>query len=137
MGYNDLSDHLIAMGRLADALKCVTKSKEYCTTPKHLVEMSLRAIQLCIDMNNLGAVSLYSYGVKGNSADVDALTSSKVDLALGLLSLSNMEYGRAVDYFLQVKFDSSPGLNMARGDLVYTLIFLNWLGGGCLDCNGK
>jgi COP9 signalosome complex subunit 1 len=47
MGLNDLADHYYETGDLQNALKYYTKSREYCTTSSHIMEMYQNVIKVC------------------------------------------------------------------------------------------
>ena len=46
MGHNDLGDHYYNMGDLSNALKSYMRTRDYCTTPKHVVDMCLAVIRV-------------------------------------------------------------------------------------------
>jgi len=45
-GHDDLGDHYLDMGDLANALKCYSRARDYCTTARHLVNMCLNVIKV-------------------------------------------------------------------------------------------
>lgn len=59
MGYRDLGDHLRATGNLSEALKHYIKTRDYCSTNEHLVEMCLNVIEVSLDLQEYAAVSGY------------------------------------------------------------------------------
>ena len=50
MGHNDLGDFHSARGDFVTALKCYVRTRDYCTTPKHIVSMCLNVIRVSIHM---------------------------------------------------------------------------------------
>jgi len=45
-GHDDLGDHYLDCGDLANALKCYSRARDYCTTARHLVNMCLNVIKV-------------------------------------------------------------------------------------------
>jgi COP9 signalosome complex subunit 1 len=46
MGHNDLGDHLYKCGDFSGASKMYLRTREYCTTAKHIVDMCLNVIKV-------------------------------------------------------------------------------------------
>ncbi|CAE1154959.1 GPS1 [Acanthosepion pharaonis] len=51
-GNDDLGDHYLDMGDLCNALKCYSRARDYCTSPKHVVNMCLNVIKISIFIEN-------------------------------------------------------------------------------------
>ncbi len=53
MGYRDLGDFYRSVGDYGNALKQYTKSREYCTTSQHVLDMCLSVLEVdtpvCLD----------------------------------------------------------------------------------------
>ena len=49
-GHDDLGDHYLDCGDLANALKCYSRARDYCTTARHLVNMCLNVIKVTISL---------------------------------------------------------------------------------------
>jgi len=47
-GHDDLGDHYLDCGDLANALKCYSRARDYCTTARHLVNMCLNVIKVLL-----------------------------------------------------------------------------------------
>lgn len=45
-GHDDLGDHYLDCGDLTNALKCYSRARDYCTNPKHVVNMCLNVIKV-------------------------------------------------------------------------------------------
>ncbi|GAA5912513.1 COP9 signalosome complex subunit 1 [Sporobolomyces salmoneus] len=73
MGYRDLARFQYRCGELQDAVRSYTKSREYCTTSQHVLDMCLGVIEIALDMNNYAFVR--NYVVKAESA-IDAAAQS-------------------------------------------------------------
>ncbi|GAA5879508.1 hypothetical protein JCM16303_003229 [Sporobolomyces ruberrimus] len=73
MGYRDLARFQYRCGELQDAVRSYTKSREYCTTSQHVLDMCMGVIEIALDMSNYAFVR--NYVVKGESA-IDAAQSA-------------------------------------------------------------
>ncbi|GAA5853569.1 hypothetical protein JCM5353_007785 [Sporobolomyces roseus] len=73
MGYRDLARFQYKCGELQDAVRSYTKSREYCTTSQHVLDMCMGVIEIALDMSNYAFVR--NYVVKAESA-VDAALSA-------------------------------------------------------------
>ena len=45
-GHDDLGDHYLDQGDLSNALKCYSRARDYCTSPKHIINMCLNVIKV-------------------------------------------------------------------------------------------
>jgi COP9 signalosome complex subunit 1 len=45
-GQEDLADHFLDMGDLSNALKCYSRSRDYCSSNKHIVNLCLNVIKV-------------------------------------------------------------------------------------------
>ena len=52
-GHDDLGDHYLDCGDLSNALKCYSRARDYCTSPKHVVNMCLNVIKVRTSPDNL------------------------------------------------------------------------------------
>ncbi|TNY17485.1 26S proteasome subunit RPN7-domain-containing protein [Rhodotorula diobovata] len=66
MGYRDLARFQYRTGDLPGAVRSYTKSREFCTTSNHVLEMCLGVIEVALDMANYAFVR--NYVVKAESA---------------------------------------------------------------------
>lgn len=55
MGHNDLGDFHYERGDFATALKCFVRTRDYCTTSKHIIAMCLNVIRASVQMGELDA----------------------------------------------------------------------------------
>ena len=60
MGFNDLGDHHYRRGDYANALKCYQRTRDYCTTSKHNIQMVLNVIRVAIETEQFPTVSLFA-----------------------------------------------------------------------------
>ncbi|KAI5474841.1 COP9 signalosome complex subunit 1 [Pseudohyphozyma bogoriensis] len=66
MGHRDIARFLHRTGDLAGAIRSYTKSREFCTTSQHVLEMSIGVIEVALEMNNYAFVR--NHVVKAESA---------------------------------------------------------------------
>lgn len=45
-GQEELADHFLDMGDLTNALKCYSRSRDYCSSTKHIVNLCLNVIKV-------------------------------------------------------------------------------------------
>ncbi|GAA5840650.1 hypothetical protein JCM11251_004176 [Rhodosporidiobolus azoricus] len=73
MGHRDLALHQYRTGDLQASVRSFSKSREYCTTSSHVLDMCLGVIAVALDLNNYAFVR--NYVVKAESA-VEAAAAS-------------------------------------------------------------
>ncbi|RHZ56299.1 hypothetical protein Glove_402g51 [Diversispora epigaea] len=104
MGHNDLGDHYYNWGNLTNALKCYSRTRDYCTTAKHVIEMCLNVIKVSIELGNFSHV--HSYVIKAESTpDIQPLVQAKLKVAAALAHLDNNKYKQAANLFLETSFE--------------------------------
>lgn len=105
-GHDDLGDHYLDMGNLTDALKCYSRSRDYCTSGKHVLGMCLNVIKVSIQLQNWAHV--FTYVAKAEATPEYSPTGpigTKMSCAAGLADLANSRYKRAAKHFLSSNFD--------------------------------
>lgn len=100
MGYNDFGDFYYAHGALAEAFKNYIRTRDYCTTSKHIVHMCLNAILVSIEMGQFTHVTSYVSKAE-QSQDLDPVTGAKLRCAAGLAHLESKKYKLAARKFLE------------------------------------
>lgn len=60
MQYVELGDHYYDRGDLRNALTCYVRTREYCSTPNHIVFMSLNVVAVCLECENFSQVNLHA-----------------------------------------------------------------------------
>ena len=60
MGHNDLGDFYYQRGEFQNALKSYTRTRDYCTTSKHIIAMCLNVIRVSIELGNFLHVANYA-----------------------------------------------------------------------------
>ncbi|CAK5279986.1 unnamed protein product [Mycena citricolor] len=61
MGHRDLGDFYRSVGEYPTALKHYTKSREFCTTSQHVLEMCLSVLELLIEQRNWSHLPTYVF----------------------------------------------------------------------------
>lgn len=105
MGYNDLGDFHYARGDLQQAFKCYVRTRDYCTTSKHIIAMCLNVILVSIELGHFVHVSNYVSKADQTPDVQDTVVISKLKCAAGLAHLESKKYKlaarkvlRAMDY---------------------------------------
>ncbi|CAL9068057.1 COP9 signalosome complex subunit 1-like [Musa acuminata AAA Group] len=101
MGYNDLADFFYDHGQLGDALKNYVRTRDYCTTSKHLIHMCLSVILVSIELGQFMHVSNYASKAEQTPEQLDLVTHSKLRCAAGLAYLETKKYKLAARKFLE------------------------------------
>ncbi|XP_047329247.1 COP9 signalosome complex subunit 1-like [Impatiens glandulifera] len=105
MGHNDFGDFYYAHGALGDAFKNYVRTRDYCTTSKHIIHMCLNAILVSIEMCQFTHVSSYVGKAEQSSEKLDPITSAKLRAASGMALLEVKKYKQAARKFLEVGFE--------------------------------
>lgn len=102
MGTEELGAHYHASGDLANAQKAYAKMREYCTTPKHLAEMSLRLALLHVSQRNY--LALHQAAMRIQQHQLPKPDAARLEPALppllGLAALASGDYRAAAAQFL-------------------------------------
>ncbi|KAG7018974.1 COP9 signalosome complex subunit 1, partial [Cucurbita argyrosperma subsp. argyrosperma] len=101
MGYNDFGDFYYAHGSLGDAFKSYVRTRDYCTTSKHIIHMCMSAILVSIEMGQFTHVTSYASKAEQTPEALDAITSAKLRCAAGLAHLEVKKYKLAARKFLE------------------------------------
>ncbi|KAI9346926.1 G protein pathway suppressor 1 [Obelidium mucronatum] len=122
MGHQDLGDHFYACGDLASALKCYSRTRDYCSTAKNVLDMCFNVIQVSVDQKNFSHVQSYvikaestpdpaatpvsattpAVGTPGSIDTSRQLMLSKLKCCMGLVNLDAGKYKSAARSFLEV-----------------------------------
>ncbi|RWR87611.1 COP9 signalosome complex subunit 1 [Cinnamomum micranthum f. kanehirae] len=101
MGYNDFGDFYYAHGVLAEAFKSYVRTRDYCTTSKHIVQMCLNVILVSIEMGQFMHVTNYVSKAEQAHEVLDPVTVAKLKCAAGLAHLDTKKYKLAARKFLE------------------------------------
>ncbi|PKA46544.1 COP9 signalosome complex subunit 1 [Apostasia shenzhenica] len=101
MGYNDFGDFYYAHGQLGDAFKSYVRTRDYCTTSKHIIQMCLHVILVSIELGQFMHVTSYVSKAEQTPDSLDPITVAKLRCAAGLAHLEAKKYKLAARKFLE------------------------------------
>jgi len=105
MGHNELGDFHYNRGDLNSALKCYVRTRHYCTTSKHIIQMCLNVIKVSIEMGNFAHVMNYVAKAEQTPDLTDKVVVAKLKVAGGLANLANKKYKVAARKFMETTID--------------------------------
>lgn len=109
-GHDDLGDHYMEMGDLNNALKCYSRSRDYCTSGKHVLNMCLNVVKVSIQLQNWSHVMTYVIKAEATAEFVpNSPTGTKFNCAAGLADLASRNFKNAAKRFLATNFDHFAG----------------------------
>src|SRR4051812_38391001 len=111
MGHTDLGDFHYNRGDLNTALKCYVRTRDYCTTSKHIIQMCLNVIKVSIEMGNYAHVVNYVAKAEQTPDLTDKGIVSKLRVCSGLANLESRKYKLAARKFLETTFDLDSNFN--------------------------
>ncbi|PSK51643.1 hypothetical protein B9Z65_2910 [Elsinoe australis] len=104
MGQEDLASHYLATADFENSQKAFQRMREYCTTPKHVAEMTLKLMYSSLISGSWLMVQSHCH--KARVLSIKPEEKAKFDPAIeacsGLAYLSVEEYGSAAKSFLRV-----------------------------------
>jgi COP9 signalosome complex subunit 1 len=83
MGHNDLGDFYYNRGDLNSALKCYVRTRDYCTTSRHIIQMCMNVIKVSIEMGNYAHVVNYVAKAEQTPDLTDKTTISRLRVCAG------------------------------------------------------
>ncbi|TGZ85669.1 PCI-domain-containing protein [Ascodesmis nigricans] len=103
MGHEDQGNHFYACGDLIGAHKAYGKMRDFCTAPKHIVDMSLALIKVSIEQNNFPAVNSHVAKIRTltRTAEEEEQMKPRLCAAMGLFHLANGAYRESARSFLE------------------------------------
>ncbi|CAN8254067.1 unnamed protein product [Cochlearia groenlandica] len=102
MGYNDFGDFYYACGLLGESFKNYVRTRDYCTTAKHIIHMCMNAILVSIEMGQFNLVTNYVNKADQIPETLDPVVVAKLRCASGLAHLEVNKYKLAARKFLDV-----------------------------------
>ncbi|CAM6052231.1 unnamed protein product [Sphagnum compactum] len=105
MGYNDLGDFHYGRGDLQHAFKCYVRTRDYCTTSKHIISMCLNVILVSIELGHFVHVSNYVSKADQTPDVQDPVVVAKLKCAAGLAYLESKKYKLAARKFVDTNFE--------------------------------
>lgn len=111
MGNEDLGLHLQSVGELSRASLALHRMRDYCTSSKHLADMSLKIMLVSIEQGNWTAVQSHVLKVRSLQLkpEDEAKLSPRLHAAMGLAQLCSGNYRDAAASLLKV--DASLGFS--------------------------
>ncbi|KAF7366739.1 PCI domain-containing protein [Mycena sanguinolenta] len=142
MGHRDLGDFYRSVGEYPTALKHYTKSREFCTTSQHVLEMCLSVLELLIEQRNFPHLPTYVFKADAalDAASAAAANAKEGDGPAAPTPLLNKRKAVSEDRErVQSKLDFATALsNLASGNYqkaAYTFLklgpakdFGDWMG---------
>ncbi|KAK8446959.1 hypothetical protein SEVIR_9G570300v4 [Setaria viridis] len=101
MGYNDIGDFFYAHGQLSDAFKSYIRTRDYCTTSKHIVQMCMNVILVSIELGQFAHVTNYVSKAEQTPDSLDPIIVAKLRAAAGLANLETKKYKFAARKFVE------------------------------------
>lgn len=125
-GFDDLGSHYLNMGDLSNALKNYSRVRDYCSSPKNIVNMCVNVIKVCVYLGNWSHVLSYvskadSSGIVNEKDYSSQQVNTKLKCAAGLANLATGKYKQAAKCFLQTSVDHCdfPELMSASNVTIY------------------
>jgi len=88
-------------------LKCYVRTRDYCTTAKHIIQMCLNVIRVSIEMGNYTHVVNYVSKAEQTPDLTDKIVISKLKVCAGLANIENRKYKVAARKFIETIIDLS------------------------------
>lgn len=107
MGHNDLGAYHYNRGDFNAALKCYVRTRDYCTTSKHILEMCTSVIKASIQMGNFTHVANYITKAESTPDGNDPALVAQLRVAAGLSFLQGKKYKMAARKLLDVPAEHS------------------------------
>lgn len=118
-------------GDLANALKCYSRARDYCTSSRHVVNMCINVIKVSVYLQNWSHVVSYVNKAMAtpdfNDGNVKGSDSpqllTRLHCAYGLAELATGKYKSAAKHFLQTNIDHCgiPDLMSAQVSQIYNI----------------
>lgn len=110
-GHNDLGAFHYERGDLNAALKCYVRTRDYCTTPQHIIDMCMNVIRVSLEMGNYAHVASYVAKAEQTPELNDVVTIAKLRAASALAHLANRKYALAAKKFMSISDDLGSSFN--------------------------
>ncbi|EDV27721.1 uncharacterized protein TRIADDRAFT_53707 [Trichoplax adhaerens] len=111
-GYNDLGDHQLSCGEISLSLQSFIRARDYCTSPRHIINMCISVIKTSIQQKSW--TNVLSYASKAESipelediCKTDQYKNVKTFLncTSGLAQLAQKRYQVAARRFLEANYE--------------------------------
>jgi COP9 signalosome complex subunit 1 len=112
MGHMDLAEHYYRCGDYENSLKCYMRIRDYCTSPRHLLDQCMDAVNVGFQMRNPPTVQAYLTKAQNAPDGPDKATvNSKIKATSALHSLIICKYHAAATDFLEIGTDLGSNFN--------------------------
>ncbi|KAJ4777339.1 COP9 signalosome complex subunit 1 [Rhynchospora pubera] len=105
MGYNDYGEFYYTHGLLSDAFKSYVRTRDYCTTSKHIVQMCMHVLLVSIELGQYSHVANYVSKAENTPDPLPAVTQAKLKCASGLAFLETKKYKLAARKFIETGYE--------------------------------
>ena len=105
MGHADLGDFYRDRGDPQTAFKCYVRTRDYCTTPRHVVQMCLNVVRVGVESENYAHVGAYAskaLSLPDAVVAADPAAIAQLGRAAGLAALHSRRYAQAARKFTDV-----------------------------------
>ncbi|KAI9779023.1 MAG: hypothetical protein M1816_003771 [Peltula sp. TS41687] len=105
MGNEGLGQHYHEIGDLQQSFKAYSRMRDYCTSSRHISDMSLRLILVSIEQRNWMAVQSNVLKARGGQfkQEDDAELLSKLTASMGLAQMASGNYRSAAESFIRIE----------------------------------
>ncbi|KAK6345834.1 hypothetical protein TWF730_010177 [Orbilia blumenaviensis] len=102
IGHKDLGDHFYTTGDLASAYRAFSRMRDYCTSNKQMLDMTLSCILICIDQTQYTSVQTNVAKIRNHIRSDDELKvhQPKINIATGVALLAAGNYLDAARSFI-------------------------------------
>ncbi|XP_078154444.1 COP9 signalosome complex subunit 1 [Carex rostrata] len=105
MGYNDFGEFYYAHGMLSESFKSYIRTRDYCTTSKHIVQMCMNIILVSIELGQFSHVTNYVSKAENTPDPLPPVTQAKLKCASGLAFLETKKYKFAARKFIETGYE--------------------------------
>ncbi|KAK6540518.1 hypothetical protein TWF694_009309 [Orbilia ellipsospora] len=108
IGHKDLGDHFYVTGDLPSAYRAYSRMRDYCTSNKQMLDMTLSCILICIDQAQYTSVQTNVSKIRNHIRSDDDLKvhEPKINVAAGVALLAAGNYLEAARKFI----DTNPSI---------------------------
>ncbi|EPS40486.1 hypothetical protein H072_5664 [Dactylellina haptotyla CBS 200.50] len=108
IGHKDLGDHFYTTGDLPSAYRAYSRMRDYCTSNKQMLDMTLSCILICIDQAQYNSVQTNVAKIRNHIRSDDDLKvhEPKINIASGIALLAAGNYLEAARKFI----DTNPSV---------------------------
>eukprot|EP00002_Diphylleia_rotans_P017584 TRINITY_DN3410_c0_g3_i10.p1 TRINITY_DN3410_c0_g3~~TRINITY_DN3410_c0_g3_i10.p1 ORF type:complete len:410 (+),score=83.93 TRINITY_DN3410_c0_g3_i10:46-1275(+) len=113
----ELGDLDYERGDLQSALRWYMKTKDYCTTSKHILSNHMMVIQVSLDLGHMTNVTTYVNRAEQTGDQLDNVTASRLKCAAGIAHLENRRFKLAALSFLGTHYEMGNTFNQILSSL--------------------